>query len=309
LAPHPVLTVVVPTYQRPELLRRCLRSLRGQDLPEDLFQVVVIDDGSGDATTQVLEDQALEWPQLEWRSQPTNKGPAAARNLGLASAAGDLILFVDDDIVAPPDLLSKHLHLHQPPDPRRGVVGRVEWHPELEVTPFMRWLDTTDLQFKFATMEEGQLERPWEAFYTCNLSLPAPILEEVGGFDERFPYPAFEDTDLGLRLSRRGFRLEYRSSVLAWHARAVSLDEFSRRMRKVGESATLLRSAQPDLPFDLPVRTEGPRGARKVAVSALPLVAKVLPSRGVRGLAYRAAVNRAYREGVLAGMARAGSVL
>jgi glycosyltransferase involved in cell wall biosynthesis len=281
--------------------------LRDQDLEPQAYEVVVVDDGSGDSTVELLETYAARWSQLIWRTQTHNRGPAAARNVGTSLARGRLILFVDDDIVASRHLLSGHESHHQALDGLTGVVGRVEWHPDLVVTPFMRWLDSTDLQFAFATMSEGPVARPWEAFYTCNLSLPARLLEEVGGFDERFPYPAFEDIDLGLRLSQTGFRLEYRPGVLAWHARAVTLEEFCRRMRKVGESATLLRAAQPDLPFDLPLQPDGPTGWRRLAAKALPLAARLIPAAPLQTLSYRAQINQAYREGVAAGLARASS--
>jgi GT2 family glycosyltransferase len=301
----PAISVVVPTYKRPDLLRKCLDSLRAQDLVADRFEVIVVDDASGDSTPEVLGAAAADWPALTWSSQPANAGPASARNVAIAAARSELILFIDDDIVAPPNLLSTHLLLHEAGDPLLGVVGQVEWAPDIEVGPFMRWLDTTTLQFAFATMHEGPVERPWEAFYTCNLSVAKSLLTEVGGFDERFPYPAFEDTDLGIRLSRRGFHLDYRPEALAWHARAVTLEEFCARMRKVGESATLLREAQPDLSLDLPNSDAEPTGARKLAVRALPLAATLMPTAWVRGLAYRARVNRAFREGVRLGLARA----
>lgn len=303
MTPAPEISVVIPTYRRPELLRACLDAVRKQDVDPDRFQVVVVNDASGDSTPEVLATANRGWPQMSAIEQAVNRGPAAARNAGVAAATAPLVLFLDDDIVAAPDLISRHLAFHSAGDPLLGVVGQVEWLPSLTVTPFMHWLDTTDLQFRFAAMTEGTVDRPWEAFYTCNLSARTGLLREVGGFDERFPYPAFEDIDLGLRLTRLGFRLDYRPSALAWHSRPVSLNEFCRRTRQVGESATVLKRTQPDLPFELPVSAHESRGPRRVAIRSLPFVAKLVPMRRLREMSYRAQINRAYRDGVRAGLA------
>jgi GT2 family glycosyltransferase len=301
----PEISVVIPTYRRPELLRACLGALRNQDLAVERFQVVVVNDASGDETPDVLAKASSDWPQMTAINQPANRGPATARNAGVAASRAPLVLFIDDDIVASPSLLSQHLRFHEAGDPSVGMVGRVEWLPSIEVTSFMRWLDSTDLQFKFASMTEGPVENPWEAFYTCNLSIPTQLLRDAGGFDERFPYPAFEDTDLGVRLARRGFRLEYRPSALAWHSRSVTLEEFCRRSRQVGESATVLQQTQPDLPFDLAVSADESGGLRRLAIRSLPTVAKILPVRRLKHMSYLAQVNHAHRDGVRAGLASA----
>jgi GT2 family glycosyltransferase len=293
------ITVVVPTFRRPELLVRCLAALAEQDLEQSDYEVLVVDDCSGDDTTDILATTEQKWPQLRWCTQPDNAGPAAARNRGVDAANGEIILFLDDDIVAAENLVRTHAELHEDHDYHFGVVGRVEWHPGLEVTPFMRWLDTTDLQFAFDTwMRDGPIDRPWEAFYTCNLSMSAEMLAEVGGFDERFPYPAFEDIELGVRLARKGFRLEYRPQALAWNARPITIEDFCRRMERVGESSTLLKRAQPDLPFELPPIDPTERiGLREIARWSLPFFAAVVPSERIRARNYRSKIGKAYRRG------------
>ncbi|HEX4862702.1 MAG TPA: glycosyltransferase family A protein, partial [Acidimicrobiales bacterium] len=165
-----VITVVVPTYKRPHLLEQCLRSLAAQDLSADRFEIVVIDDASGDDTREVLEQASRQMPNLAWRSVPENRGPAHARNLGVRVATADLILFIDDDIAAAPKLLRSHVDAHSSGDPLLGVVGLVEWYPGLRVSRFMRFLDRGELQFAYRSwMREGPIDPPWKAFYTCNL--------------------------------------------------------------------------------------------------------------------------------------------
>lgn len=246
---RPAVSVLIPTYNRADLLQRCLASLREQTLDRSRYEVVVVDDCSTDATPRLLEQA----DGIVHFRQPVNHGPAAARNVAIRAARADLVLFLDDDIAAAPDLLEQHLAGHRDggSDDSLGVLGRIEWHPDLQRTDFMRWLDTSGLQFAYDTwLRPGPVEPPYSAFYTANLSMHRSLLDRVGGFDERFPYPAFEDFELAFRLAQQGFRLVYRPEPLAFHTRSMDLRGFRDRMRKVGESAELLRANAPEFPLD-----------------------------------------------------------
>jgi GT2 family glycosyltransferase len=247
----PRLTVVVPTYQRADLLDRCLTALAASDLQDGSFEVVAVDDGSTDGTQAVLRAHADRIP-LTALVQRQNAGPAAARNRGIHAAEAGLVLFIDDDVVVTPRLLRQHLDLHaQAADPLLCVLGRVDWHPSLTVTPFMHWLDTSGLQFGYDTwLREGPVDPPYAAFYTANLSVSRELLLSVGGFDERFPYPAYEDMELAFRLAQQGLRMDYRPAALAYHARPIDLATFRRRTAMVARSAALLRTAAPQFTID-----------------------------------------------------------
>ena len=296
------IAVVVPTYRRPGLLEQCLNSLAGQDLSGDRFEVVVIDDASGIETHDVLARASRDMPNLSWQSVPENRGPAHARNVAVRLATADLVLFVDDDIAAAPKLLQSHLEAHSSGDPLLGVVGLVEWHPGLRINRFMRWLDQGELQFAYRSwMREGPIDPPWKAFYTCNLSMRRELFLEVGGFDERFPYAAFEDSELAVRLSKSGFRLEYRPAALAWNTRPLTLEQFCSRMEKVGESRVVLQHLQPEeFPPESSDAQRG-HGVRRLAEVMAGSVGRILPI-GVAGrVRYRAEIDGAYRRGVESG--------
>ena len=286
-------SVVIPTYRRPNLLRRCLESLRQQDLDAARFEVVVVDDGSGDATAEVL---AATTGNVVALTQPRNAGPAAARNRGITTATGNLVLFLDDDVVAAPDLLSTHLAIHeQRHDPMLGVLGRIDWHPSLAVTAFMHWLDTSGLQFGYDTwLREGPVDPPYGAFYTANLSMHRDLLVAENGFDERFPYPAFEDIELAFRLARRGFHLDYHPTARGFHTRAMTLRGFASRMGKVGESAELIRRAAPEFPLDDQQLTQQDVSRAELLRRAVRAAAG---SRRGRAAYYWAVVGRAYARG------------
>lgn len=296
--------MVIPTYRRPELLARCLDALRGQTLDAASFEVCVVDDASGDDTPRVLETAARAMPNLRWASQPENRGPAAARNRAVSLGTGTLLVFIDDDVIASPTLLADHLALHRAADDPIAVVGHLTWEPGLPVTRFMHWLDESRLQFSFETMPEGEQEDVVNSFYTCNLSLPRAAFEAVGGFDERFPFPACEDSDLGLRITATGVKLYYWPQVVAWHSRPVTLPEFRDRMVRAARSWQLLAELHPDrVPVIKPARV--PRRIQRWVYrnTAATLAAVVPDSHNARfsRVYYRTELARALDRGASAG--------
>lgn len=307
-ATTPRLSVIVPTFRRPALLAQCLSALAAQDAPSSSFEVVVVDDGSGDNTAEVLRRYENELPTLTWRSQSTNRGPAAARNEAVRLASSELLLFIDDDIVASPSLVRTHLRLHQSMSDQHGALGYVDWLPSLHVTPFMRWLDSTTFQFAYQELSPGPLPHAADAFYTCNLSMRRRLFDAVGGFDERFPYPAYEDTELACRLADKGFTLDYRPEALAWHARAITLQEFKKRMGRVAESAVLWQ----DHAGDLTISVEGLAGAARPwwrhgllwLLAALPFP---IGGRDLRANYYWSVIGRGYAGGLVRAARRRGA--
>lgn len=296
------LSVVIPTYRRPHLLDQALASLREQDIPHDEFEVIVVDDASGPQTVAVLEQAAAMSENLHWVTQSRNRGPAAARNRGVDLATSSLLLFMDDDIVASPSLVKTHIALHADQPETYGVVGLVEWLPSLDITPFMAWLETFPLQFGFATMTEGLQGDPTGAFYTCNLSMKRSLFETVGGFDERFPFAAYEDTELAIRLIRQGFELDYRRSPLAWTSRPITLDEFCARMTKVAQSALVFGEAYPEV--DPVIQDLARPQYSALGFAGLRLLSVVAPrflGRDVRTAYYYERIRRAYSSGLALG--------
>ena len=124
------LSVVLTTHNRADLLPRVLGGLAHQTLERDRFEVVAIDDGSNDATSAVLEGWKSQLPLRVVRQ--AQAGLAAAKNLGLFMARGEILLFADDDDVAEPDLLVGHLAAHiLQPHPAVAVLGRTALAAEI----------------------------------------------------------------------------------------------------------------------------------------------------------------------------------
>lgn len=108
---HPVISVVIATYNRQALLAQTLPTVLGQDLPPEQFEVIIVVDGSSDGTAAYL--RTLKSACALTIIEQENRGAAAARKVAIGAARGDLILLLDDDILCPPHLLARHIEAHQ----------------------------------------------------------------------------------------------------------------------------------------------------------------------------------------------------
>jgi glycosyltransferase involved in cell wall biosynthesis len=241
------ISVVIPTYRRPDALARTVGALEAQTVPADEFEVIVVDDPVDDDSSAVAKALAAEHRPLLIRHVHRNaRGVSAARNTGWRAAKSPLVMFLGDDILASPHLLEEHLEWHD----RRGagdvgVLGHVRWASEIKITPFMCWLES-GYQFDYDSIPGD--EASWAHFYTANISLPRALLESVGGFDEeRFPF-LYEDLDLGYRLNERGFRLLYNGRATAEHLHPTTIDEWRRRMAATATAERNWVHHHPELP-------------------------------------------------------------
>ncbi len=135
------LSIAIPTYNRKDVLRKVLEAYCSQSAPEEILEIFVADDGSTDGTESAVAqfNEGSSVPIRYFRQE--HRGAAAARNLAIREARGDLLLFTDDDVIPSPTLVEEHSKWHrQNPDPRVAVSGSVPWHPEVHPTPFMHWL-------------------------------------------------------------------------------------------------------------------------------------------------------------------------
>ena len=241
------LTVVMPTYNRCELLGRALRGLLQQTAPAESYEIVVVDDGSTDRTREVVSEVGAPEERLRCLRQE-NKGPAAARNLGVREARGEIVLFTGDDCLPDERLVEEHLRAHEEAGDV-GVVGLVTWHPEIEITPFMAFLETGP-QFGFGRIEDPEDVPIWY-FYTANCSAPRRRIEQAGGFDEDFKHAAFEDMELAYRMKQRGMQIIYRPSAKTHHHHPTTFEDHLRRQRITGRSAALFYRKHPELKVEL----------------------------------------------------------
>lgn len=188
---NPSVSVVIPTYERPQLLRRCLEALVVQDMDPACYEIIVVDDARSAATRDLLEAFAVKHSCVIRYLQPPRgrRGPAAARNAGWQAAHGEIIAFTDDDTIPAPSWLRKGLIAMEP-----GVAAA--WGHvivPLSAAP-------TDAERNTAGLDGAE-------FVTANCLVRRSVLVDAGGFDERFTRPWREDSDLYFTLLEGGWKV------------------------------------------------------------------------------------------------------
>src|ERR1700693_4669014 len=126
------LSFIIPTYNRKDLLAKALEGYLAQSSPEFVHELLVVDDGSTDDTESMVREFSGRSPIMIRYLRQANKGPAAARNLGIREARSSIVLFTDSDIVPERELVSQHMEWHRNnPQTGAAVLGYVTWPPEI----------------------------------------------------------------------------------------------------------------------------------------------------------------------------------
>jgi glycosyltransferase involved in cell wall biosynthesis len=219
---------VVPTFNRRESLRRLLDALAAQTYPAADFEVIVVDDGSTDGTNQMLEQ--LRPPYRLRTLWQANAGPALARNRGVASARGALIVFLDDDVEPLPELLAEHVAAHGDASDLI-VIGPMSPPADWPRPAWVRWEEEM-LLAQYRAMLAGEYPCTARQFYTGNASLPRARFLEAGGFDGTFRRA--EDVELAYRLRDRGARFNFNPRADVKHFASRSFDAWCRTPYQYG---------------------------------------------------------------------------
>jgi len=205
-------SIIIPTYNRIERLKRVLAALERQNYALNNFEVVVVSDGSSDGTDEYLH--ALTTPLHLLTVMQPNQGVAAARNFGVRHAIGDIVLFIDDDVVPAPQLSSEHVRIHNAQANNVIVLGPMLTPAGFCMSPWVRW-EQSMLAKQYHAMLSGKYEPTARQFYTGNTSLARAHLLASGGFDENFRRA--EDVELAYRLAERGLQFVFNPDAIGYH--------------------------------------------------------------------------------------------
>jgi len=257
-------SVVIPSHNRPDLVVRTVRSAVSQTVPRSVFEVLVVDDGSTPPVTEAFRGGRLPEGVRILRSEE-NVGRAAARNLGIRAARGEVVIMLDDDIEVVPGLVAAHLEVHAS-NPRAVALGKILVARELGRDPYHRYLDTRGVE----KVRPGDVI-PSRYFVTGNSSVPKAGMDEVGLFDESFSLYGGEDTDLGLRLGKAGYEFRYAGDAVGYHLDVVDIDRTCRRLAAYGrEALPRVVARHPELKTELALDIlDPPRWGREAAVRSL----------------------------------------
>jgi len=281
MAEAPQVSVVIPTHQRREALRRVLESLAAQTLDSEAYEVVVAVDGSTDGTLEMLG--AFPPPlRLRWVSPP-GRGRAGACNAAVAAAQGEVTVILDDDMRCVPEFVERHRDDH-PAGSRRCVLGAVPVELGEDSPHAARYVKEKFDRHLARLPDPAHLALP-RSFYTGNASLRTEVMREVGGFDDSFGIYGNEDVELALRLRAAGVELGYDPEALAYQSYEKDLGGLQRDTMAKGRTTVQLARRHPEVFGDLRLAEPDESSRPWLAARALLLgLARRLPV--LRGAAF-----------------------
>lgn len=232
------ISVIIPTYNRRELLEKTLASLSEQTLDRSLYEVIIIDDGSTDDSCLSVEHFKQKIPLKYFYQNDEGFRVAKARNIGIYNAEFSTILFFDSGMIASSELLLHHYNLHKKLDDliliglsfgvneyetRFGseIEKIIDGHSIDEALILMSGMpelrDCRESYLSSVDFKLNEVNLPWVLFWTMHVSVPTAQLRNLGGFDEWFNSWGGEDVELGLRLYQAGCRFELLPGVKSIH--------------------------------------------------------------------------------------------
>lgn len=241
----PLISVIVPTRDRPQALERLLRALIA-DPHQVAMEIVVADDGSAPGSLVWLDRLAAPFAIVRHAQPPA--GPSVARNAGARAARGDLLLFLDDDVEPQPGTVAAHAAAH---GERRHLIGLGDLPPVIEDAS----LFGVTLRGWWESMIE-EIRRPGHRFSYRNLltghvSIRRDDFDAIGGFDPQFT--CHEDWEFGYRALTHGLEMCVVPGAVAWHHERTTLPRALARKRDEGRADVQLVRRHPALLPGLPL--------------------------------------------------------
>lgn len=196
-----IVSVVIPTYQRAELLSRCLNALLQQQFNKEQYEIIVVSDGPDAETKKIFDNlTGYDASEVRYMSLPQKKGPAAARNYGWLNARGRIIAFTDDDCVPDAYWLAEIVK-HCNNEDSVAITGKV-------IVPLSK--RPTDHELNTANLQTAD-------FITANCACTKSALVKAGGFDEQFSMAWREDSDLEFKLIDQQIPIKRIDSAIVTH--------------------------------------------------------------------------------------------
>ncbi len=239
------LSIVMATYNRSNTIVRTIEHLTNQDIDPSLFELIIVDDASPDDTAKVIQNLI---PSLPYRTtyfrNETNRGPGYTQNRGIEAVKSPLLMIMTDDVFMNPCAIRYHLEFHrQFPGLEHAALGKVLQSPELKDSALMRNWDP----FRFWLLD-GAEQLPFYMFWACNVSCKLNLMKRAGMFKEhagRGGPVAFEDLEVGYRLSQESMNLHYIDGASGYHYHPYTIDQAIQRWHERGLNFNEFRKSVP----------------------------------------------------------------
>ncbi|MBU2501945.1 glycosyltransferase [bacterium] len=208
-------SIIIPAFNATATLPGCIAALERQTIPRDQYEIIVIDDGSSDGTGFLAEELGARVLFM-----PRNGGQAAARNVGIAHSHGKITCFTDADCFPETDWLEQ-------------ITAPLRNDPTLQAAKGAYLSDQTELTARFVQVEYEDKYDKLRSFKrisfvdTYSAAYRREVLDEVGGFDERFPIA--EDRELSYRVAAAGHAMVFQPQALVRHIHANSIGSYFRK--------------------------------------------------------------------------------
>ena len=229
-----MISVVIPTYNAERTIDSCLDALLQQSVERDCYEIIVVDDGSTDATPAIV----ASYPSVRLIRQ-ANAGPAVARNRGAQEARGEILLFTDADCVPALDWIERMTAPFQRSEEIVGVKGTYLLRQRALVARFVQ-LEYEDKYHRMAKYEHIDFIDTYSAGYRRDVFLAN------GGFDTSFPTASVEDQEFSFRLARQGYKMVFVPDAHVYHlGHADTLTKYLRKKFKIGYWKVLVHKRHP----------------------------------------------------------------
>jgi len=229
------ISVIIPTFNRSQILFKTLEHLANQTYPKEKYEIVVVDDNSTENIQEVIEKVKNSHPELQLiylKQDENKKGPAAANNLGIKSAKGKYILLMNNDVIADKHLIEEHIKTHLNSKGSIIAQGRVINTSSIE-----------ELGKKHKGYSGGYSNFSFGYFTTWNCSVEKETLLKAGLFDEDFRNLCWEDVELGFRLRKMGIKQKNNPKAFGYHFKhefsLKDLDKIKEKSINMGKNAVL----------------------------------------------------------------------
>lgn len=228
-------SVIIPTFNRAELVDRLLGSLSKQTYPQTKYEIILVDDGSTDLTNQVAQQWCSKLPNLRYFRLEVNSGQSAAHNKGLREAIGEYLLFTDDDCIPAPNwvqVMSDHLSKHP------VIAGAVH-------TNSSQYTVISENISAFHPFQYGMKPRKVEFIAGANMGFRREVFDQTGRFNENCLIP---DMELIMRVQQSGYPIWFLpDSVVVHDPRKGNLLTLFRLAARYSSQTIIIRNQYAEL--------------------------------------------------------------
>jgi glycosyltransferase involved in cell wall biosynthesis len=264
------ISVVIPTYQRPALLLRCLEAVLHQRFAKQDYEIIVVSDGEDPATRQSLASMPVgKFPLVDYYELPRKAGPAASRNFGSMLSRGELVVFTDDDCIPDESWLQS---LWQAYENHRMEEVAFSGHTIVPITG-----EPTDYERNISRLASAE-------FITANCACTKKALYRVGGFDERFRMAWREDSDLQFKFIQHHIPILRVDGAIVTHPVRKAPWGVSIKEERKGMFNALLYKKYPGL-YRQKIQPEPPWHYYAISVCLIMSLSGLATDRPVAGIA------------------------